>query len=200
MAARSTQPRTSSTANDERHAAGLAQDVGGWFDEYQQDLARHTEAIRGINERTAGQVQAQIGSVRGLDQQVIDERHAAANTSAQQRGATAADFTKTGSDASQVRQAMLASLGSEMAGRGRADEVYADTQPNVVVPGQKLQAQAAARRKLEALLREKDDFRYVTGSEIKRDEAKTVAERAVEAERNRVALAAFNLDAAPTVR
>lgn len=132
----------------DQQASQLEQQVPAYFKNYLADLQAHQAATKAANDAAVTQDQQLLAGVRGLDQASSTQMQQAANADAANRGTTAGDTTQTASDASQVRQAMLAALGSAQAGRGAAANTYASTLANVVGPGQQLGAQTAAGQKL----------------------------------------------------
>lgn len=163
------------------HAQGYARDVPGWYQQYQNDLATHAQNVQNIGAGANTALANQASGIRSLDQATLNAQQGAANSEAAQRGATAGNLGPTASDASTVRQAMLAALAGGQTGANTANSTYADTIAKVVAPGQKLQAQTQAagkvsdvRAKQTQLAGEKGAFNLSARQQIAADELKNV--------------------------
>jgi hypothetical protein len=173
--------------NAEGQSRARERDIAGWYDQYKADLAAHAANTQTIGGQATTALSNQATGIRGLDQTQLDAQQQAANASAAQRGATAGNLGPDASNASTVRQAMLAALAGGQTGANTANSTYADTLAHVVGPGQKLQAQAQARGDTDKLTREIGAFRTKTSGDITSAEAAGVDART----KNQIALAAF---------
>jgi hypothetical protein len=98
----------------------------------------------------------------------------------------AGDLSQMASNAAAVRQALVGSFVQQQAGQNAAASNYADTQANVVAPGQKLGAQAMAqgrvrqvREDVTATARQKGADRQLYEANRRSDEAKNVLARQI---------------------
>lgn len=153
----------------------LQRDTGGWYDTYKADLARHAQNTQAINAQAQQQIQGLGNSMRAMD-------------------AAGTNPTTADSQASLVRQQMLAGFGSQQAATGAANNQYADLLANVVAPTQGLQARAGAAQRtrdvgdqITALQAEKGAY----GAEYR-------ATRTADETKNVLAGAALQLDAGNT--
>lgn len=162
-------------------AQGLGRDVTGWYDAYRKELQAHTANTQAMNAAAVGQIGALGAGMRGLDQTALTGQQTAANQDAATRGASAANLGPDASNASLVRQQMLAGYGVEQVGLGAAAGRMADARANVVAPTQKLQAQAQAAQgvrdvgtKITELGQRKGAYATKYKGQRVADEAKTV--------------------------
>lgn len=123
----------------------------GWYQQYQNDLRTHAQNVGGINAQANVANQALSQGIRALADQALAQQKAGDAAQAKVTGATPADNTKTASDASAVRQALVGALGTQQAGTGASRQSYADTLANVVAPGQRLQAGAVGQQRVRDL-------------------------------------------------
>lgn len=134
------------TAQAREQAVG--RDTGGWYDAYRKELQAHAANTQAMNAAAVGQI-GQLGAgMRGLDQTALTGQQTAANADAATRGASAANLGPDASNASLVRQQMLAGYGVEQVGLGAAATRLADARANVVAPTQKLQAQMGSAQRV----------------------------------------------------
>jgi hypothetical protein len=140
-------------------AEALGRDVGGWYDSYRAELAKHAQQTQAIS-ANAQQSMQQLGTgLQGL------------NTGG----------SPTDQQAAAVRAQMFSGFGAQQAGIGAANSQYANTQANVVAPGQQLRARAQSAQgvrdvgdKLTALEAEKGAFKEQYKSGRVADESKNV--------------------------
>lgn len=130
-------------------AQQLGRDQNDWYAAYRNELAAHAANTQAITAAAVGQDQALQAGVRPLDNAQSAEQQAAMQKQAAIQGTTVdPSLTTTASNASQVRQSMLAGYGALQAGIGGANSRYADTLATVVAPTQQLQARAQAANKV----------------------------------------------------
>lgn len=134
------------TAQAREQAVG--RDTAGWYDAYRKELQAHAANTQGMNAAAVGQIGALGAGMRGLDQTALTTQQTAANADAATRGASAANLGPDASNASLVRQQMIANYGVEQVGLGAAASRNADTRANVVAPTQKLQAQMGSAQRV----------------------------------------------------
>jgi hypothetical protein len=173
--------RQSLTA-DQQRAQSLGRDTADWYAAYRAELAAHAANTQAIGNAAVAQDAQLAQGVRGLDQAQTNDQLAAMQKDAAIRGATVdPSLAQTASNASQVRQQMLAGYGSAQAATGAARSQYADTLAHVVAPTQELQARAQAANRVSAVgdkltaLSQREGAakaNYVSGRVA--DEAKTV--------------------------
>jgi hypothetical protein len=137
---------------DQNRAQSLGRDQNDWYNAYRAELAQHATNTRAIGDAAVAQI-GQLGQgARALDQSQSTAQQQAMAADAANRGATVDPATaQNASDASQVRQQMLAGFGSQQAGVGAAHSQYADTLAHVVAPTQQLQASAQAVNRVDAV-------------------------------------------------
>lgn len=134
--------------DQQQREQAVGRDTAGWYDAYRKELQAHTANTQAMNAAAVGQIGALGNSMRGLDQTALTSQQTAANADAATRGATAANLGPDASNASLVRQQMIANFGAEQAGLGAAASRYADTRANVVAPTQQLQAQMGSAQRV----------------------------------------------------
>ncbi len=139
-------PQERALGVERARAVQAGTDMGGFYEQYQAELAKHAQNTQAINQQALGQMAAVSGGLTALDQGTLTARQGEANTSAQQRGASAANQGPGASNASLVRQQALAGFANQQAATGAATNRYADTRANVVTPTQQLQARAQSAR------------------------------------------------------
>lgn len=128
---------------------GVAQqtqrDTGSFYNEYKAALEQHAQNVQAFQ---AGAQQALAGTaqgITGLAGQDATQLQGMANAQAAQQGvAPAGDMTQLQNQAAATRQALIGSFQGQQALQGANANAYADTQANVVAPGQKLSALAQA--------------------------------------------------------
>jgi hypothetical protein len=137
---------------DQQRAQSLGRDTADWYAAYRAELAQHAANTQAIGAAAVAQDAQVAQGVRGLDQQQTSDQLAAMQKDAAIRGATVdPSLAQTASNASQVRQQMLAGYGSAQAATGAARSQYADTLAHVVAPTQELQARAQAANRVNAV-------------------------------------------------
>lgn len=167
--------------NQQAREQAVGRDTAGWYDAYRRELQQHTANTALINQAAVGQI-GQLGAgMRGLDQTALTAQQTAANTDAATRGASAANLGPEASNASLVRQQMLANFGVQQVGLGAAATRYADTNANVVAPTQKLQARAQSAQNVRDVGKKITDLKMEAGAfnqnyreKRKADESKNV--------------------------
>lgn len=140
-------------------AEALGRDVGGWYDSYRAELAKHAQNTQAINDNTSAQLERTGAGLQGL------------NTGT----------SPTDQQAAAVRAQMFAGFGAQQAIVGGASNRYASNMANVVAPGQQLQARAQSAQgvrdvadRLTALEAEKGAFGQQYRSGRVADESKNV--------------------------
>lgn len=150
--------------NQQAREQAVGRDTAGWYDAYRRELQQHTANTALINQAAVGQI-GQLGAgMRGLDQTALTAQQTAANTDAATRGASAANLGPEASNASLVRQQMLANFGVQQVGLGAAASRYADTNANVVAPTQKLQARAQSAQNVRDVGKKITDLKMEAGA------------------------------------
>jgi hypothetical protein len=139
-------PQERALQTQQAQATQQGKDVAGWYDQYLKELGTHAANTQQINSEAVGQMQRTGAGLRALDQTQFAQQQQALATDAAGRGATPANLGPDASNASLVRQAMLAGFSNQQALTGGASNRYADTVAHVVGPGQKLQARAQSAR------------------------------------------------------
>lgn len=175
-------------------------DTADWYAQYQRDLQQHAANVGQIGQQAAGQVAGLSQGIRGLGDQALTEQQQREAQNARVTGAQPDGAAQTASDASAVRQAMVAALGSAEAGRGAARSSYADALANVVAPGQRLQAQAAGQSSLRDLEGKIGAFKAAKTGDLVDAERKALIAAATEQQKNALALqiAGINADTKTT--
>lgn len=172
----------------------VGRDTAGWYDTYRRELQQHAANTQAINSAAVGQI-GQLGAgMRGLDQTSVNAQQGAANADAATRGASAADLGPEASNASLVRQQMLANFGVQQVGLGAAANRYADTAAHVVAPTQQLQARAQSAQNVRDVGRKITDLKQTAGAFNQDYRNKRTADEA----KNVIALAALNNDISNT--
>jgi len=162
-------------ANAVGKAAQQGKDVSGWFADYLRELNQHSQNVGQIGQQAQSNLTNIGSSIRGLDQSQLDKQVGSAQADAASRGQVVEPgVAQRGSDASAVRQALLASMQGVQNQQAAGSSTYADALAHVVGPGQKLQAQAQERGKLTDLESKIGAFRTNFDATTKADEAKTV--------------------------
>lgn len=137
---------------DQQRAQSLGRDQNDWYDAYKAELATHAANVQTIGNNAVTQDAQLAQGVRGLDQSTTDAQQQQMQADAATRGGTVdPSLAQTASDASAIRQQMLAGFGSQQAAVGAAHSQYADTLAHVVAPTQQLQARAQASNKVDEM-------------------------------------------------
>jgi len=133
---------------------GVAQqterDTASAYDQYRAALQQHAAMVQSFQQGAQQALQQTAQGITGLGSQEALQMQQAANQQAAQQGvAPAGDLTSLANAAMATRQGVMGTFQGEQALTGAAVNQYADTQANVVAPGQKLSAlaQAAGRTK-----------------------------------------------------
>jgi hypothetical protein len=128
---------------------GVAQqterDTGSLYDQYRQALQQHSANISAFQAGAQQALGALQQGVTGLGQQSAVQMAQSAAPTQSAVAAPSGDLATLANQALAVRQAQAGTFGAEQALTGAAANTYADTQANVVAPGQKLGALAQAR-------------------------------------------------------
>jgi hypothetical protein len=136
-----------------RRAQSAARDVGGpggFYDQYLAQLAQHSQNINAIGQQANAAVGALPAQVTGLAGADAGSLQGAANAGAAARGmGPAGDITGMASNATAIRQGLVASFGAQQAAQNAAAQTYADTLAHVVAPTEKLAGQAVAQGKIK---------------------------------------------------
>jgi len=146
-------PQEQALQAQQQRAQSLGRDQNDWYNAYKAELAQHAQNVQAIGNDAVTQDAQLAQGVRGLDQSQSDAQAKQMQADAAIRGGTVdPSLATTASDASAIRQQMLAGFGSQQAGVGAANSQYADTLAHVVAPTQQLQAQAQASNKVNELI------------------------------------------------
>src|SRR6185503_5205477 len=131
--------------------------------------------------------------ITGLGSQEALQMQQAANQQAAQQGvAPAGDLTSLANAALATRQGVMGTFQGEQALTGAAVNQYADTQANVVAPGQKLSALAQAAGRTRDVRQKQADLATEKGAYNQQFRQ----ERRAEEFKNQIALGALNLNTA----
>jgi hypothetical protein len=157
-------------------------DTGALYDQYRQALQQHQQNIALYQAGAQQALQNTQAGITGLGQQQATDMQAQANAGAAQRGvAQAGNLAPLADQALGVRQQLAGTFGAQQAMTGAAANTYADTQANVVAPGQKLTAlnqQAGKvrdlRTKQQALKAEADAYNQTFRDTRRQNEFKNV--------------------------
>jgi hypothetical protein len=166
-----------------RQQLGVAQqterDTGSLYDQYRAALQQHSASIQAFQAGAQQALGALQQGVTGLGQQSAVQMAQAAAPTQSAVAAPSADLATLANQALAVRQGQAGTFGAEQALTGAAANTYADTQANVVAPGQKLGALAQARgrtrdvrQKQADLATEKGAFNQQFRTERRADEFK----------------------------
>lgn len=137
----------------QQRAQSLGRDQNDWYAAYRAELAQHASNAQQIGAAAVAQDAQLAQGARGLDQSQSDAQLKQMQADAATRGGTVdPSLAQTASNASAVRQQMLAGFGSQQAATGAAHSQYADTLAHVVAPAQQLQAQAQASNRVQDIL------------------------------------------------
>jgi hypothetical protein len=164
---------------------GVAQqterDTGSLYDQYRAALQQHSANISAFQAGAQQALGALQQGVTGLGQQSAVQMAQSAAPTQSAVAAPSADLATLANQALAVRQSQAGSFGAEQALTGAAANTYADTQANVVAPGQKLGALAQARgrtrdvrQKQADLATEKGAFNQQFRTERRQDEFKNM--------------------------
>jgi hypothetical protein len=162
---------------------GVAQqterDTGSLYDQYRQALQQHSQNISAFQAGAQQALGALQQGVTGLGQQSAVQMAQSAAPTQSAVAPPSADLATLANQALAVRQGQAGTFGAEQALTGAAANTYADTQANVVAPGQKLGALAQAagrtrdvRQKQADLATEKGAFNQQFRTERRADEFK----------------------------
>jgi hypothetical protein len=139
-------------------------DMAGYFDDYQRKVAEAQGATAQIGKDTTAAISGLAGAFGTPDT----------------AGLSAGNAADAG-NAAAVRHAILSNLGAVQTAQAGNANTYANQMANVVVPGQKLSAQASAagktqslREQLAGLLKEKGTYKQQLQSDAVADEGKNV--------------------------
>lgn len=142
-------------------------DMGGFFDQYINDVRQAATRIQGNNAAANTAMQNLVGAAGKIPTALGSDASSQNVTDAQ--------------NASAIRQALLASFGSTMTATGRNAENEATTRGFVVAPGQKLQNQAQGFRNISAVREKQTELGQRKGAfasrfvgDTKSNEAKNV--------------------------
>jgi hypothetical protein len=146
-------PQEQALQTQQQRATSLGNDQNSWYDAYRAELATHAANTQAIGAAAVAQDQQLAQGARGLDQTQATAQQQQMQADAATRGGTVdPSLAKTASDASAVRQQMLAGFGSQQAATGAAHSQYADTLAHVVAPTQQLQARAQSANKVQDIV------------------------------------------------
>jgi hypothetical protein len=146
-------PQEQALGAQQQRATSLGNDQNSWYDAYRAELATHAANTQQIGAQAVTQDAQLAQGARGLDQSQATAQQQQMAADAATRGATVdPSLARTASDASAVRQQMLAGFGSQQAATGAAHSQYADTLAHVVAPTQQLQARAQAANKVQDIV------------------------------------------------
>jgi hypothetical protein len=156
------------------------QDTGNFYDQYRQALQQHATNVQAYQAGAQQALQQTAQGITGLGQQAAVQMQQQANAGAATQGvAPAGDLSALANAAMATRQGVMGSFQNQAALQGQAANTYADTQANVVAPGQKLSAlaQAAgrtkdARQKQADLVTEKGAYNQTFRDTRRQDEFK----------------------------
>ena len=169
------------------------QDTGSFYDQYRQALQQHAQNVQLYQAGAQQALQQTAQGITGLgNQEALQMQQQAGQGAAQQGvGGSTGDLAALANAAMATRQGVMGTFQSEQALTGAAVNNYADTQANVVAPGQKLSALAQAagrtrdvRQKQTDLATEKGAFNQQFRDTRRQDEFK-----------NQLAMGALNLNA-----
>jgi hypothetical protein len=178
-------------------------DTGSFYDQYQQNLQAHQANIAAFQQGAQQALQQTAAGITGLSGAQGAELQQAANQRAQQQGVTqAGDLSQLANQATAVRQGLMGSFQNQQTLQSQAANTYADTQANVVAPGQKLTALAQAGGRTRDLQQKQADLRTEEGaynqqyrSERRTDEAKNVLAQSIASNKTVAELAKIKADA-----
>jgi hypothetical protein len=165
---------------------GVAQqtqvDTGNAYDQYRQALQQHATNVQLYQAGAQQALQQTAQGITGLGSAEAAQMQTQANQAAAQQGvAPAGDLSALANAAMATRQGVMGTFQGEQALTGAATNRYADTQANVVAPGQKLAAQAQAagrtrdvRQKVTDLATEKGAYDQTFRDTRRQDEFKNV--------------------------
>jgi len=188
-------------------------DVGGWYDTYVQELARHRQNVLGQNAQAQQQLAGISQAARGLDTQTLANQLAPSVQDATARGMQVSpDLAQVAGGAASTRQGLLANFMAQSQQLGANAGNYASNLAHVVGPGQRLQGLAQTQRRRDDLDREIGAFRTGFESDARDqarkavlenqafglDTAKFEADQANQSFDNQLAAQRFELDASDT--
>ncbi len=156
------------------------QDTGTFYDQYRAALQQHAAQVQAYQAGAQQALQQTAAGITGLGSQEALQMQTQANQAAAQQGiAPAGDLSQLANAAMATRQGVMGSFQGQQALTGAATNTYADTQANVVAPGQKLSALAQAagrtrdvRQKQADLATEKGAYNQQFRQERRQDEFK----------------------------
>jgi hypothetical protein len=141
------------------------QDTSGFYDQYRQALQQHATNVQAYQAGAQQALQQTAQGITGLGQQAAVQMQQQANAGAATQGvAPAGDLSALANAAMATRQGVMGSFQNQATLQGQAANTYADTQANVVAPGQKLSALAQARGKTKDIQQKQADLATEKGA------------------------------------
>jgi len=137
-------PEMREARKDVGESKAYERDIGGYYDQYLDHLAKQSANVRAIGDAANQQLTGLQAGVTGLSQAGLAGIQQPAAADAAARGTQAADLTPLASNATAIRQAMVGNFAATQAAQNSAASRYDHAYANNVGPGQKLQAQAFA--------------------------------------------------------
>ena len=141
------------------------QNTGTFYDQYRQALQQHAQNVQ-LYQTGAQQALANTAAgITGLGNAEAVQLQTQANQAAAQQGiAPAGDLSALANAAMATRQGVMGSFQGQQALTGAATNTYADTQANVVAPGQKLSALAQAAGRTRDIRQKQADLATEKGA------------------------------------
>ena len=135
------------------------QDTGQLYDQYRAALQQHAAQVQAYQAGAQQALQQTAQGITGLGSQEALQMQTQANQAAAQQGiAPAGDLSALANAAMATRQGVMGSYQGQQALTGAATNQYADTQANVVAPGQKLSALAQAAGRTRDIRQKQTDL------------------------------------------